>query len=55
MNYELDFIGISDDSTKCADAIGIRWQNSDGTYTIGVYDGGFEKYGEALKNHINSY
>lgn len=39
----------------CADAIGIRWQNSDGTYTIGVYDGGFEKYGESLKKHIDTY
>ena len=55
MNYELDFIGVNDDSAKCADAIGIRWENPDGLYTIGVYDGGFEKYGEALKNHINTY
>ena len=55
MDYELDFIGINEASSKSADAIGIRWKNEDGTYTIGIYDGGFEAYGEELKNHIIKY
>ena len=55
MDYELDFIGINESSSKSADAIEIRWKNEDGTYTIGIYDGGFEAYGKELKNHIIKY
>ena len=53
MNYELDFIGVSE-KTKDADAIGIHWIKND-IHTIGIYDAGFEKHGEALKNIIENY
>lgn len=54
MAYELDFIGVNEE-TKDADAIGIRWQESDESYAIGVYDGGIKVYGEKLKDHIDTY
>lgn len=62
MDYELDFIGVEDDAKqdenkkdKNADAIGIRIRKDDGSYRIGVYDGGFKRYGEALENLIEQY
>ncbi|MCK9170525.1 MAG: hypothetical protein M0P01_08935 [Treponema sp.] len=57
MSYELDFIGVNE-QTKDSDAIAIRWKNtsgSDAPYTIGIYDGGIERYGDELKNHLNKY
>lgn len=54
MPYELDFIGVNKE-TKDADAVGIRWEITEGNYVIGVFDGGFQKHGEALKNIINNY
>ena len=54
MAYELDFIGISEES-KDADAIGIRWKTDNDSYVVGVYDGGIKAYGEELKNHINEF
>lgn len=35
--------------------IGIRWKNADGSYTIGVFDGGTADYGETLKEHMKKY
>ena len=54
MHYEIDFIGI-DEESKDADAIAFRYILDDGTEKIGVYDGGFQKHGEALEKHINTY
>lgn len=53
MNYELDFIGVSE-QTKDADAIGIHWIDND-VHTIGIYDGGFELHGEKLRSIIENY
>lgn len=54
MAYELDFIGV-DKETDDATAIGMRWKNPDGSYTVGVFDGGTSAYGEALKDHMIQY
>lgn len=54
MAYEIDFIGINEE-TQDATAICIRWKNNDGSYTIGVVDGGFSAHGEAVKNHLNKH
>lgn len=51
MAYELDFIGVNK-KTDDATAIGIRWKNPDGSYTVGVFDGGTAAYGEVLKDHM---
>lgn len=54
MAYELDFIGVNQ-KTDDATAIGIRWKNADGSYTVGVFDGGTADYGEVLKEHMKKY
>lgn len=54
MSYEIDFIGVSEE-TKDATAICFRWKNPDGNYTVGVFDGGISTYGVTLKNHLNTY
>lgn len=54
MAYELDFIGVNK-KTDDATSIGIRWKNSDGSYTVGVFDGGTADYGETLKEHMKKY
>lgn len=55
MKYELEFIGINEDSCD-ADAICMRFFDSDkGRYVIGVYDGGIQKYGVALVDHLKKY
>lgn len=54
MPYELELIGIKEES-KDADAICFRWDNGDGTYTVGVFDGGVTAYGEELKSHMLRY
>lgn len=54
MAYEMDFIGVNEE-TQDATAICMRWKNQDGTYTVGVVDGGFSAYGNALKEHLNKY
>lgn len=54
MAYELDFIGVKN-KTQDADAVGIRWKREDGSYVIGVYDGGIEEYGKELAKHIGTY
>ena len=54
MPYEIDFIGINEDS-KDASAIAMRWEKQDGGYTVGVFDGGFQIHGEALVNLLDTY
>lgn len=54
MAYEIDFIGV-DKSTTDSDAVAMRWKNQDGSYTIGIYDGGIKEYGESLKDFLNKY
>lgn len=54
MAYEIEFIGVKEE-TKDATAICMRWLNADGTYTIGVFDGGTSEYGEVLKRHLQKY
>lgn len=54
MPYELEFIGINEES-KDADAICFRWDNGDGTYTVGVFDGGLTAYGQELEKHLLKY
>ena len=54
MAYELDFIGVNK-KTDDATAIGMRWKNPNGSYTVGVFDGGTSAYGEALKDHMIQY
>lgn len=54
MAYELDFIGVNK-KTDDATAIGIRWKNPDGSFTVGVFDGGTADYGETLKEHMKKY
>lgn len=46
IDYEIDFIGVKE--ADSADAICFRWKKSDGTFGIGVYDGGTRKYSDAL-------
>lgn len=53
MNYEIDFIGVPDAGS--ADAICFRWQRKDGSIGIGVYDGGTQKYAEALCELLDTY
>lgn len=53
MDYELDFIGVPE-KTKDADAVGIHWIENE-IHTIGIYDTGFEKYGEELKRIVEQY
>lgn len=54
MAYEIDFIGISEES-KDSDAIAFRWKVDEKNYKIGVYDGGIQAYGEALVDHLNKF
>lgn len=55
MKYEIDFIGINKEG-KDADAICFRYFNdNDNKYHIGVYDGGTNDYGIAMKEHIKKY
>lgn len=54
MGFEIDFIGIPEE-TKDADAIALRWEDQGKTATIGIYDGGNQKYGEALGAFLDNY
>lgn len=54
MAYELEFIGVNEE-TQDATAICMRWQNADGTYSIGIFDGGLKAHGTELANHLNKY
>lgn len=55
MSYEIDFIGVNDETAKKdADAICLRWRDG-ATYKIGVVDGGFEAHGIEMISHLNKY
>lgn len=55
MRYELEFIGINEDSCD-ADAICMRYFDSElNRYIVGIYDGGIQKYGGALVEHLKKY
>jgi beta-lactamase superfamily II metal-dependent hydrolase len=55
MKYEIDFIGIPEE-TGDADAICFRYYDDNyGRYRVFVYDGGTQNYGETLKKHLNTY
>lgn len=55
MGYEIDFIGIDEENVKSADAIAMRWEKENGSFVVGVYDGGTNEYGEALVDLLNQY
>lgn len=54
MSYEIDFIGINENS-KDATAIAMRWEKTNGGYIVGIVDGGFQTHGEALTELLNTY
>lgn len=55
MQFEIDFIGVSD-VTSNADAIALRWKrDNEQCYKVGVIDGGYSQHGEALCNHVRKY
>jgi glyoxylase-like metal-dependent hydrolase (beta-lactamase superfamily II) len=55
MNYEIVFTGIPEE-TKDADVICFRhYDNTLERYRVFVYDGGIQKYGDTLKEHLDSY
>jgi len=55
MKYEIDFIGINEDS-KDASAVCFRFYSEENQrYIVGVYDGGFKAHGEALVKLLNKY
>ena len=55
MNFEVDFIGISEE-TCSADAICFRYFSEyENRYIIGVYDGGTKIFGKNLVDHLNKY
>ena len=54
--YEVDFIGVpKEDAPKDADAICLRWRDSNGNFKTAVYDAGFKAHGIAMANHLNEY
>ena len=55
MAYEIDFIGVGDDTKKDADAIAIRWKDKNDNYKIAVYDGGLQAHGDKMVEHLNEY
>ena len=55
MIYELEFLGLPQ-ATQDSDAICFRYYHPYiKRFVVGVYDGGLKDYGEALKNHLNTY
>lgn len=55
MKYELEFLGVNEETCN-ADAICFRFfSEEDQRYIVGVYDGGTQKFGDALVNHLNTY
>lgn len=55
MKYEIDFIGIKEE-TQDADAICFRYYDErQQRYIVCIYDGGLKSYGSELKNHLNKY
>ena len=55
MAFEIDFIGVGDESKKDADAICFRWSDDGEKYSVGIYDGGLSVYGKKLVDHLNQY
>ena len=55
MAYEIDFVGVDNESKKDADAIAFRWKDVSGNYKIAVYDGGLQAHGEKLEWLLNKY
>ena len=53
MGFEVDFLPVGD-GEKCGDAIAVRY-GEPGAYTVMVYDGGTQKSGAALVDHIKTY
>ena len=60
MSYEIDFIGVGDQSKQDADAICFRWKTGQDIwgnpiYKVGVFDGGFQAHGEEMTKILNKY
>jgi beta-lactamase superfamily II metal-dependent hydrolase len=56
MNYEIDFIGINEESSRDAAATCLRFYSQElGRYVIIVYDGGFSAHGKAMVELIKKY
>lgn len=56
MNYEIDFIGVNEESSKDAAASCFRFYSPVlKRYVIVVYDGGFSTHGKSLVNLIKKY
>ncbi|QOX62378.1 MBL fold metallo-hydrolase [Anoxybacterium hadale] len=56
MNYEIDFIGVNEESSKDAAATCLRFYSQElGRYVIIVYDGGFAVHGKAMVKLIKKY
>ena len=53
MGFEIDFLPVRD-GEKCGDAIAVRY-GEPGAYTIIIYDGGTQKSGSALVEHVKTY
>jgi len=56
MNYEIDSIGVNEESSKDAAATCLRFYSQElGRYVIVVYDGGFSTQGKAMVELIKNY
>lgn len=56
MKYEIDFIGVNEESSKDAAATCFRFYSAElGRYVIVVYDGGFLAHGKAMVELIKKY
>lgn len=56
MQYEIDFIGVNEESSKDASATCFRFYSNElGRYVIVVYDGGFSAHGRAMVKLIRKY
>ena len=56
MKYEIDFIGVNEESSKDAAATCFRFYSPElKRYVIVVYDGGFSVHGKALVELIKKY
>lgn len=60
MSYEIDFVGVGDETKQDADAICFCWidkydLNGSPLYKVGIFDCGFEAHGKAMTQHLNMY
>jgi beta-lactamase superfamily II metal-dependent hydrolase len=53
VDFEVDFLPVGD-GERCGDAIAIRY-GQPGAYTVIVYDGGTQKSGAALVDHVREH